>query len=158
MPSYDVVLKKVESQTVASVRDIIPTYNDIGKLFGELFSFTGRHRTKLVGPPMAIYYDTEYCEKDIDVEAAVPITGNLPSHKKVTVRQLPEIESAACLIHKGPYENFNQAYKALMNWLEANGYQISGPNREIYLKGPGRFLKGNPADYVTEIQLPVKKA
>jgi effector-binding domain-containing protein len=158
MPSYDVMIKRIESQTVASVRDKIPTYDDIGKLYGELFSFTGRHRAKLAGPAMAIYYDPEYREKDVDVEAAIPIAGSLPGQKRVIVYELPVIESAACVIHKGPYENFNQAYKALLAWVESNGYQISGPNREIYLKGPGRFLKGNPEDYVTEIQLPVKKA
>jgi effector-binding domain-containing protein len=157
MPSYDVVIKKVEAQNVASVRDVIPAYDQIGKLYEELFSFCGRHRVQFTGPPMAIYHDAEYREKDADVEAAVPVAGNLPPHPRISVKVLPAEEQMACLIHKGPYENFNQAYKALMSWVEANQYQIAGPNREIYLKGPGRFLKGNPDNYLTEIQLPVKK-
>ena len=32
------------------------------------------------------------------------------------------------------------------------------PSREIYLKGPGMFFKGNPHKYVTEIQLPIAPA
>lgn len=32
MPTYDVVLKKVEPQTVVAIRDIIPTYGDQGPL------------------------------------------------------------------------------------------------------------------------------
>jgi effector-binding domain-containing protein len=158
MPDYDVVIKKIEAQTVASVRDVIPTYGDIGRLFGLLGPFLGRHRVKVTGPAMAIYYDHEYREKGVDVEVAVPVAGNVTGTQKVTIGQLPGVEQAACLIHKGPYDKFHLAYKALMAWVEANKYQIIGPNREIYLKGPGRFIKGNPAEYITEIQLPVKKA
>jgi effector-binding domain-containing protein len=157
MPDYDVVIKKVEAQTVISLRDVIPTYGDIGKLFGELCSYVGKKRIKSSGPPMALYYDHEFREKDVDVEAAVPITGNAATTQKIKINQLPEVEQMACIIHKGAYENFNQAYKALMTWIETNGYQIIGPNREIYLKGPGMILKGNPAKYITEIQVPVKK-
>ena len=62
----------------------------------------------------------------------------------------------ACVVHRGPYENIGQAYKALMAWIDINGYQINGPDREIFLKGPGKILKGNPRDYITEVQLPVK--
>lgn len=28
------------------------------------------------------------------------------------------------------------------------------PTREIYVKGPGLIFKGNPKNYLTEIQLP----
>lgn len=154
MPVYDVILKKIEAQKVASVRDTIPSYGDIGNLFNELCSYLGMQRVTFGGPPLGIYYDHEYTEKNVDVEVAVPINGTLPAAKRIVVHELPAIEQAACLIHRGPYENFHQAYKALMTWIETNGYQITGPNREIYLQGPGQ---GPPSSYITEIQLPVKK-
>jgi len=28
------------------------------------------------------------------------------------------------------------------------------PTREVYLKGPGMIFKGNPRNYLTEIQIP----
>jgi effector-binding domain-containing protein len=157
MPDVDVILKKIEAQNVASVRGIIANYGDIGKLYQELFSYLGRKRVKFAGPPMAIYHDGEYKEKDADVEAAVPVAGNLPGTEKVKIRQLPEVTEMACIIHHGPYENFSETYKKLMAWVESNSCQIVGPNREIYVKGPGQFIKGNPANYITEIQLPVRR-
>jgi hypothetical protein len=30
------------------------------------------------------------------------------------------------------------------------------PTREVYLKGPGMIFKGNPKNYLTEIQIQVK--
>ncbi|MCZ7546172.1 MAG: GyrI-like domain-containing protein [Anaerolineae bacterium] len=46
------------------------------------------------------------------------------------------------------------AYQAFGQWLEANGYHISGPSREVYLQYAPEM---GPADYVTEIQFPVEK-
>jgi effector-binding domain-containing protein len=157
MPEYDVNLKKIEEMQIASVRGTIPTYGDISRLYKELFSYLGRKRVQYAGPPMAVYHDCEYKEKDADVEAAIPVTGNIQGSDKVKIQLLPGVEQAAFVLHKGPYENFSRAYSALMTWVEANGYQICGPNREVYLKGPGQILKGNPQEYITEIQLPVKK-
>jgi effector-binding domain-containing protein len=157
MPKYDVVVKKVEALTIASVRDTLGSYSEVGKLYGELFAFIGSKRIKPMGPPLSIYHDHEYKDKDADVEAGIPVAAGTAGSDKVKVQTLPVIEQAACLIHKGPYENFNQAYQSLMSWIEENGYSIEGPNREVYLKGPGQFIKGNPNDYITEIQVPVKK-
>jgi effector-binding domain-containing protein len=154
MPVYDVILKKIEAQRVVSVRDTIPSYGDIGTLFNELCSYVGRQRVNFGGSPMALYYDHEYREKNVDVEVAIPLNGTIPVTKRIVIKELPGIEQAACLIHNGPYEKFNQAYKALMTWVEKNSYQIVGPNREVYLKGPGQ---GEPSSFITEIQVPVKK-
>jgi effector-binding domain-containing protein len=155
MPVNDVIIKKIETQKVVSVIDIIPTYGDVGNLFNELCSYLGKQRAQFGGPPIGIYYDHEYKDKDVDVEVAVPVNGAVPATKRIIIHELEGIEQAACLIHKGPYENFSQAYNALLTWIEANGYQIIGPNREVYLQGPGQ---GDPSSYLTEIQMPVKKA
>jgi effector-binding domain-containing protein len=97
----------------------------------------------------------EYMEKDVDIEVAAPITGALTATDRIKVGELPAIEQAACLIHHGSYETIVESYKALMAWAEANGYQMAGPDREVYLQGPepGR----NPAEFITELQLPVTK-
>lgn len=157
MPEYDVVIKKLEAVKVASVRDVIPSYNEVSRLFNELFSYLAGQRVQFAGPPLTIYHDAEYREKDTDLEVAVPIAGTIPTTERIKMQVLPGIEQAACLIHKGHYENLHLAYKALMNWVEANGYQINWPNREVYLKGPGNGNKNDPSTYVTEIQLPVKE-
>ncbi|MBD3184628.1 hypothetical protein GF312_20275 [Candidatus Poribacteria bacterium] len=61
----------------------------------------------------------------------------------------------ACTIHNGSYELIGDAYNALMNWIEENSYEISGCAREVYLKGPE--MGADPATFVTEVQIPVKK-
>jgi len=156
MSTQEVVLKKVAAMTVASLRDIIPTYTEIGQLYGELFAYLGRQRISPVGPPFAIYHEEEYRERDVDAEAAVPIAKSMPSAERVKVRELPAVEEMACTVHEGSYDGLSDAYGRLIGWIEANGYRIVAPNREIYVKGPG--ADHEPSDYVTELQFPVEKA
>ncbi len=153
MPDTSVILKKIDSQTIASVRDVISSYAAVGELWDEICSYLIKQRAQFAGPPVAIYYDPEYRERDVDVEAAVPIIGTIAATDRIKTRTLPAEGRVACLIHRGPYEKMSESYRALMAWAEKNGYQIAGPNREVYLEGPGEGRR--PADYVTEIQVPV---
>ncbi|MFQ5614886.1 MAG: MerR family transcriptional regulator, partial [Anaerolineales bacterium] len=156
MPAQEVVRKNIPALPVAAVRDIIPTYSDISRLYGELFAYLGQHRINPTGPPLAVYYDEEYRDRDADVEAAMPVAGQMPAGARVRGRELPPVEQMACITHEGAYEAFDVTYGQLMAWVEANGYRMSGPIREIYVRGPESSEE--PSTYITEIQLPVEKA
>jgi effector-binding domain-containing protein len=150
------VIKKLEPQKVASLRETIPAYDAQGPLWEELVGFLKQHGAKFVGPCLTVYHDTEFREQDVDVEVCEPIDASLPDHPRIKVRELPAIEMMASIIHSGSYDGFNETYTALMAWIEANGYRIVGPNREIYLKGPTDTE--DPSAWVTEVQFPVVKA
>ena len=135
---------------------MVPGYEDMGAHFSEIFAYLGKNQVAPAGPAFAMYYDEGYKEKDIDIESAVPIAGSAPSGDRVKVRELAEVEQMACVTLVGSYEELSEAYSRLIQWIEANGYQIVAPNREIYLKGPGPDYE--PAEYVTELQFPVQKA
>ncbi len=156
MSTEEVVIKSIPTMKIAGVREVISTYSDISSLYSALFKHTGRNRARPAGPAMAIYYDEGYRERHIDVEAAVPLSKHIPDGERVKVRELPAVEEMACIVHKGSYDNFSEPYSRLLTWIEANGYRISGPNREVYIKGPGLLTK--PEKYVTELQIPVAKA
>lgn len=156
MSISDVTLKKVDPMTIASIREVVPGYEDMGAHFGEIFAYLGKNQVTPAGPPFGMYHDEGYKDKDIDIESAVPIAGSAPSSDRVKVRELPEVEQMACITLEGSYEGLSEAYGRLIEWIQANGYQIIAPNREIYLKGPGPDCE--PAQYVTELQFPVHKA
>jgi effector-binding domain-containing protein len=154
MSAYEAVLKRVESQKVASIRDTVLTYRHVGGLFEELFTYLGSKQTQPDGPTFTIYYDGEYRERDVDAEAVAPIAGNLDGNERVRVYELPGLELAASVIHHGAFNNLSEAYNAVMTWIQDNGYRIIGPEREIYLVcGPAQ----DDPSYVTEIQFPVAK-
>jgi effector-binding domain-containing protein len=156
MPTHEVVIKKVEPQLVATIRRVIPNYGEIGQLYNETFAYLGQHGARPAGPPLAIYHDPEFRERDADVETAVPLASPLPSSERVAIRELPGAERMACVVHQGSYESVSEAYNTLMAWIGSNGYRIAGPCREVYLRGP----ESGPdaSSYVTEVQVPVEKA
>jgi len=156
MSVSEVTLKKVEPMTMASIREVVSGYEDMGAHFGEIFAHLGKNRVAPAGPAFAMYYDEGYKEKDIDVESAVPVGGAAPSGDRVKVRELPGVEQMACLTLQGSYEGLDEAYGRLIQWIEAHGYHIVGPSRELYIKGPGLLTR--PSGYVTELQIPVEKA
>ncbi len=73
---------------------------------------------------------------------------------RLKVSDLPGGEEIASTIHKGPFENVDAAYKVIGEWMADNGYEMSGSGREVYLTDP---QKTAPEDYITEVQVPVRK-
>jgi len=156
MPNYDVVLKQVEPQLVAGVRGVLPSYPAVGRLFNEVYGHLARFGVNgLALTGAAIWHDDEYKTSEIDGEAVVYLKQPVLAGEQVKVYELPSATMAS-VVHKGAYNTFNQAYEALGHWIEANGYKIIGPNREIYLHCT-QPVRQDDDSYVTEIQFPVAK-
>jgi DNA-binding transcriptional MerR regulator/predicted transcriptional regulator YdeE len=158
MPAYDVVLKKVAPLQVAQVRGVAPSMEQLGptldRLFDQVMGYISQHGTTCVGPGITLYYDTEYRERDISVGACMPFEGSLNDGEQVKVVELPAVETMASVIHHGSFNTLNQGYNAILKWIEANGYHISGPTRELNLEYE---RGGDQSKFVTEIQFPVEK-
>ena len=73
MPKQEVTVKPINTIQVISVRETVPTYADMGRVFDKVFATLGKHQLQPAGPPIGIYHDLEYQEKDVDVEVAVPV-------------------------------------------------------------------------------------
>ena len=156
MPEYQVTLKNVDPLLVASIRETLPAYSEVSRLYEELFKYLGKSFAFPSGTPMAIYHDTEYRERDADMEAVVPIKRKVRGTSRIKVGELPGVPQMACVLHKGDYNSLGQAYQALTAWIEKNGYHITGSSREVYIQGPGRGGK-DPVSFITEVQFPVEK-
>ena len=154
MPQYEVVIKKVKPQKAVSIRRILPNYSKISELFNAIGPYMGKTHAPCKGPPVALYHDPEFKEADVDVEVAFPLWREVKEEGEFKMVELPGYESMASVMYKGPYEGIGEAYNALMRWVEANSYHLTGPTREIYLTEPGKVP---PAEYVTEVQAPVGK-
>jgi len=144
--TYQVVEKTLEPTLIAGIR-MKGRYSDCGKAFGRLGRGFGRY---ISGKPLLLHYDNEYKEDDADFEAAMPISRG-KSIDGVSCRQIPG-GLCVCLIHRGPYEQLGNSYAKILQHVKQHGYEIIMPTRELYLKGPGMFFKGDPRNYLTEIQ------
>ena len=156
MSNYDVVIKKVEPQRIASMRDVIPSYPEQGHLWQDLETVMVQNQIKSTGPCLTLYHSDE---PKIDAEVCEPIAEDisLPQNTQVQTRELPAVVVAA-VIHHGPFNTLSESYEAVLKWIEANGYQINGPCREIYLQPPTEMGSQTDPDTVTEVQFPVIKS
>jgi effector-binding domain-containing protein len=146
----------LDSPATGDGRVYIPSYQAVGRLFDEVYGYLARFGVNgLAGAGAAIWHDNEYKTSDIDGEAVVYLKQPVPESGHVKVYELPAATMAS-VIHKGTYNTFNRAYEALGRWIEANGYKIVGPNREIYLYLTQPVHQDDDS-YVTEIQFPVAK-
>lgn len=160
--AYDVVIKPVEPLLVASVRATLPSHAAVGALFDEAFQALGNAVGEALGPApgeggqtLVLCYDTEFKETDVDAAAAFILRRRVPVGGRARVHELPAATMAAT-IHHGPYATIDGAHAAVVTWAETNGYQIVGPDREVYLYNRPPIRRDDPS-YVTEIQYPVVK-
>ena len=153
--SYEVVLKSLPKQKIASVRETIAAYPAVGALYGKVASRLGPAMANVV-VAVALWHDREFKEKDVDAEAGFYLKQDVPARGAVSVRDLPET-TAACTVHNGAYRRLSEAYDAVLKWVAENGYQIAGPIRELYLHCT-QPVRQDDESYVTEIQVPVEKA
>ena len=157
MSKYDVVIKSADQIRIASVRDVVPLPSDQGPLWEELGGYLAANQVHPSGACSALYYDDEFKERDWDLEVCEPIDVDLGESARIKVRTLPTVDSLACTIHHGPFTTISEAYNALGQWITDNGYRITGPCREVYLRPTENGSQTDP-ETVTEIQYPVEKA
>ena len=157
MPKYDVVVKTVPAMLVASSRVTIPTNDQVphylGLAYMDVYDYLRQQGVKDDGQCMALWHSPADVYANEDTEAIVAVDRLLPGTDRVNVYELPPTQVAA-VVHQGNFDEFTQGHAALLEWIDANGYRIVGPYREIYIKHDKKHL----GDTITEIQFPVEKA
>ncbi len=156
MSNYDVVLKTVPAMLVASCRVTIPTNDQVpaylAPAYARVNNYLRKHGIKDNGLCLTLWHSAADVYENEDAEAMVPIDRPLPGTDQVKVYELPPTQVAA-VVHQGDFEDFTQGHAALLEWIDASGYKIVGPYREIYIEHD----KTNLSDSMTEIQYPVEK-
>jgi effector-binding domain-containing protein len=148
----EIVEKNVPDMRIASIR-WKGRYGEVGRYMGKIARHLHRY---LAGAPFNMYYDECYKEEDADIETCFPVREDkeIAAPAEITIRKLPG-GKVVSIIHKGPYDQLGRSYEKISAYLKEKNYRVAAPPREIYVKGPGMIFKGNPKNYLTEIQFPI---
>lgn len=145
--SNDIQLKQLAEVQVLATRWQGP-YSDSGKAMGKVYRCAGRHHC---GPAMNLYFDGEY--KEIaDIETCLPVKKAVTSSCNYKILAGGQFLT---ITHTGSYETISSSYEILFEYINQQGITSKLPFREVYIKGPGMIFKGNPNNYITEIQIPI---
>ncbi|MCC3650006.1 MerR family transcriptional regulator [Streptomyces sp. S07_1.15] len=157
MPTDDIVVKSLPAVRVAELTALAPGFRpeDIGPviqpLYRELHQRLRAAGVVPAGPDLAFY--EEHPDGTVTVHAAAQIASLPGGGHGLAVVDLPAVEKAATVVHRGPMDAVMPAVQALARWIGTSGHHSAGPPRELYLS-----CEGGPDTWVTELQEPVTPA
>lgn len=153
---FDVNLKTIPERYAATIRNVIPSYEQESLLWSTLMNETADMKLTYDNPCYccAVFHDPEFKETDVDVEVQQTLQGAYPDTEHVKFRTLPAVTVAATVV-RGSYALLDEAYAAVAAWLTDNGYVLNGPLFNIYHVSPHETR--NPDEFVTEVCYPVRK-
>jgi effector-binding domain-containing protein len=147
---------QIEIRDIEPIRVAFLQYKGIAteanKVFPNVFKSI---RGKTNGAPFFCYYMMNQETKLGEMDLCVP-TAEIPAGNGIEVKEIPRIK-AVCVTHIGSYETMYKVYEAIDKYAAEHGLQLQPPFREVFIKGPGMLLKGNPDKYITEILFPIKE-
>jgi DNA-binding transcriptional MerR regulator len=156
MPADDVQVKRIPPVRVAELTGTAASFEPasispvIQPLYDELLDRLGRAGLTLTGPAIAYYEDSPDGD-GVLVHAAVPVdTDPGDDDRDFSIVELPEIELAATVVHRGSMDDVMATIQTLARWIDGNGYRSAGYNRELYLE-----TGSDKEAWVTELQEPV---
>ncbi|PSB03936.1 MerR family transcriptional regulator [Merismopedia glauca] len=163
---YDVTLKSVNYAEIASIRQLVPTIEDMGTYRHQasnlLYEWLEAQKLTPKGAEIVLYHLAEYSEVDIDMEFGIILDESIEvrslkqflPQSPVKIRELTSVSQMASLVHSGMLQDIAQGITALYQWIGTNNLIPVGAFREIHLFGKetDRVLD---EPVVVELQIPV---
>ncbi|AXK34603.1 MerR family transcriptional regulator [Streptomyces armeniacus] len=171
MPTDDIVLKRLPAVRLAELSGTAASFvpQDIGPAIGPLFAELCRRMEAAGvvpdGPGLARYEDAPPEDGGdsgaITVRAGLPVAasdvralerseGAEAAENRIRIVELPAVERAATIVHRGSMDTVLPTVQALAHWIDANGYRSTGYARELTLSAPE-----DTSQWVTELQEPL---
>lgn len=153
----EVTVKRIDAMRVAELSALAKGFEpeSITPVIQPLYEELGRRLEEAgltpVGPSVA-YYE-EAADGGVSVHACCPVDAE-PQDYDFALVDLPPIEQAATIIHRGPMDTVMSTIQELAQWIDANGYRSTGYNRELYVD----YGCGDPNGWTTELQEPIVEA
>jgi DNA-binding transcriptional MerR regulator len=158
--ALDVVIKSIPAQLYLSIRTMIPTPEEMIQLVHYMQSvLPSRVDPRILGLFAGIVYSDSFRLTNNDVEFGYflkqPVEGPvmLSEAYVLQMRELPAVQTMATAVQTGSPDLVFVALGRIAHWIEANGYRIAGPYRELGLE---LVKKSASDDMLIEIHMPIE--
>ena len=159
---YDVVTRQVAAVPYLAVRVACDGMEEVVRVVRIVAEEGSRQIRPALRDKLIVVAHNDTNDERLDVEIGFSLTR--PSNASVRVagdlvlraRELPAVETMATLVRPGTNAESHTSFGAVGRWIEANGYAIAGPCREVFLEpiiSPPGFDGA-----LVEIQFPVRRA
>jgi DNA-binding transcriptional MerR regulator len=137
-----VVVKQVPKLIVRSIRQRLSSYDETDGVLEGLGRTLPVSARAMAG---AVWHGCG--ERAIDCEAFWVVSGRVAG----TLNALAPVRVASAM-HHGTDQTIGRTYRAIRHWIDTNGFDIAGPNREIYIDS----ANGDTGPAMTEVQFPIR--
>jgi DNA-binding transcriptional MerR regulator len=162
LADYDVVVKRVPAQPYLAVRSEFAGMPGAVAMLRTVLAVTRRAVPAGARGPLIVVAHSDFDDEKLDLEIGIGLNEErklrvpLPDKLEMKPTELPAIEISAAVVRGGPTYQAHLAFGALGVWMEANGFTVAGPCREVFLEPP--FQPPDEEHSVIEVQFPVAKA
>jgi DNA-binding transcriptional MerR regulator/effector-binding domain-containing protein len=159
---YDVVVKPIALTPYLSTRQECQDMDEAFRLLCVVAEDGSRQISPALRDKLIVVARNDFRDDRLDLEIGFSLTR--PSNKPVRIAgdrvlrasALPAVDTMATLVRSGPGYESHKAFGDIGGWMEAHGYEVAGPCREVFLEP----ITGPPTlgDALIEIQFPVRPA
>ncbi len=159
--ALEVVVKSIPAQRFLSVRALFPSPEELFQLVGQVQRvLPSRIDQRMLGQFVGVVYTDGFSLENNDVEVGYllkkPVKAPIALSDACVLRmgELPAVPLMATAVQAGGPDLVFGALGRIARWIEANGYRVAGPYREI-----GVELTGSRPfeDMTIEVQMPLEK-
>jgi DNA-binding transcriptional MerR regulator len=158
----DVLIRAEPARRILTVRDTVGSFLAARALIQELAqTVPKRVPREVLGTLIGLAHSAEFEPDSIDVELGFVLIGEPPAQLpqvgslKLEARDLPAVPDMAVCVRVGLPEHAHLITGRIGRFVEANGFRLAGPSREVFLRLP-RAERMEEA--VVEMQFPVERA
>jgi DNA-binding transcriptional MerR regulator len=159
--TLDVVVKSIPSQLFLSFRAIVPSPEELLQLVQHIQRvLPSRVDPRVLGPFAGVVYTDGFTLRNNDVEVGYllkkPVADSIVLSEEYVLRmhELPAVPTMATAVQTGGPDLVFVALGRIAQWIEANGYRIAGPYREIGVELPS---SGPFDDMTVEVHMPLER-
>jgi DNA-binding transcriptional MerR regulator len=156
----DVVVKSIPAQLFLSIRAIIPSPEEMLQLVQHIQRvLPSRVDPRVLGPFAGVVYTDGFRLRNNEVEFGYllkkPVEDPIALSEEcvLRLRELPAVQLMATAVQIGGPDLVFVALGRIAQWIEANGYRIVGPYREIGVELPGSALFD---EMIIEVHMPIE--
>lgn len=161
LEDYALVLKSVPAQQFISHRHLCQSIPEALSLLQEMMQVLPRAvGRKNLGQFTSIMHSDVLDMENLDLEMGFILLNDFEGEISLSdggfmvARDLEPVDTMLTVTRVGNPREGHGCYSSIGFWLDANGYQINGLSREVFIQPP---VFGKEHETVTEIQFPVEK-
>ena len=162
MGDYDVVVKSVAATPYLSLRCTCENMDEVVRMVRTVAEDGSRLIRPALRDKLIVVARNDQIDEKLDLEIGFSLTRASNANVRITgeyllcAGELPAVDTMATIVRPGTTPASHCAFGAIGLWIEANGYEVAGSCREVFLEpvtGPPGFEGA-----LVEIQFPVRAA